>query len=292
MSVLYKIPSCLYLAIGLVCTQSVPQIVFADDLTITAPYIPNLLNVEYGIDSDEGRDLYLFTSIAIAPGQRIFLGYGNRDETVRGTLEALDTNTYTAGYAFHSNRKFRLGIDFEHWGDENKITTDTGSVFLALDYYDFTFTVSPQYRQIEVFSDTNCSGTIDNTALALDAKYFPNKYLAFSAGYVTFDYSKERDALLDCAVSEDIPFLVGRLKSVADDNQLLLGINFFLNTETLALDWARVESAIDGDFTYILTAYVATDTFDDWTLGLTIGTQENYDDTTTDFIKGSVTYYW
>jgi hypothetical protein len=212
---------------------------------------------------------------------------------VSGTLEALDTNTYAAGYAFHSRKKFRIGVDFEHWGDENKITTDTLSVFLALDLYDFTVTVSPQYRQIEIFTgEPNCAGSIDNNAVALDVKYYPNRYLAFSAGYVTFDYSKDRDTLLSCAESEDIPLLVGRLKSVADDNQTLLGVNFFVNTETFALDWARVESAIDGDISYILTAYAATDRLDDWTLGLTAGTQENYDDTTTDFIKGTLTYYW
>lgn len=289
----YKITSSKFcLLTGLLCAQLVPQPAVADDLSIAPPYIPNLINLEYGADSNEGRDFFLFTSLSFAPGHRFSLSYGDRDETVSGTLEALDTNTYAAGYAIHSYRKYRLGIDFEHWGDENKITTDTGSVFLALDLYDFTFTFSPQYRRIDVFTDTNCSGSIDNTALAVDVKYYPNKFLGFSAAYVTFDYSEERDSLLGCAESEDIPFLVGRLKSVADDNQLLFGINFFFNTETYALDWARVESAIDADTSYILTAYIATDWFDEWTLGLTVGTQDNYDDTTTNFVKGAVTYYW
>jgi hypothetical protein len=293
MPLIYKVPASFWLSIGLFFSQSVLQQVFADDLSITEPYVPSLINVEYGIDSDDGRELFLFASLAFAPEHRMSLSYDNRDERVSGTLEALDTNTYAAGYAFHSHKKFRIGVDFEHWGDENKITTDTLSVFLALDLYDFTVTVSPQYRQIEIFTgETNCSGSIDNNAVALDVKYFPNRYLAFSAGYVTYDYSKDRDTLLSCADSEDIPLLVGRLKSVADDNQTLLGVNFFVNTETFALDWARVESAIDGDISYILTAYAATDRLDDWTLGLTAGTQENYDDTTTDFIKGTLTYYW
>jgi hypothetical protein len=289
----YKISALNFsLLIVLLCAQLVSQPAVADDLSISPPYIPNLINLEYGGDSDEGRDFFLFTSLSFAPGHRLSLSYGNRDETVRDTLEALDTSTYAAGYAYHSFRKYRLGIDIEHWGDEDKVTTDTGSVFLALDLHDFTFTLSPQYRQIEIFTDTTCSGSIDNTALAVDVKYYPNKFLGFSAAYVTFDYSKERDALLGCAESEDIPFLVGRLKSVADDNQLLLGVNFFWNTETYALDWVRVESAIDGDTTYIMTAYIATDWFDEWTLGLTVGTQDNYDDTTTNFVKGAITYYW
>ncbi|WP_455366802.1 hypothetical protein [Kaarinaea lacus] len=279
-------------SIGLLWSLSAPESVLADDLSITAPYIPNLINIEYGGDSDDGRDLFLFTNLAVAPGHRLSLTYGYRDETVRDTQEALDTNTYAAGYAYHSIKQYRLGFDFEHWGEENKITTDTVSAFLAFDVYDFVFTVSPQYRQIDVFTDADCNGSIDNTAIVFDTKYYPNRYLGFSAAYVTFDYSKERDTLLGCAESEDIPFIVGRLKTVADDNQMLLGINFFMDTETYSLDWARVESAIDGDTTYILTAYVATDRLDEWTLALTIGTQDNYDDTTTDFIKGSVTYYW
>jgi len=285
-------PSRISVSIGLFWLHLSLQPAQADDLSISAPHIPSLINVEYGVDSDEGRDIFLFTSLAVVPEHRLSLTYGDRDETVRDTLEALDTNTYAAGYAFHSIEHYRLGIDFEHWGDEDKITTDTLSAFIALDWYDFTFTVSPQYRQIDIFTDSDCNGSIDNTAVAFDIKYYPNRYLGFSAAYVTFDYSKERDALLGCAESEDIPFLVGRLKTVADDSQLLLGINLFLNTETYSLDWARVESAIDGDTTDILSAYIATDRLDEWTLGLTIGTHDNYDDTTTEFIKGSATYYW
>ena len=265
----------------------------ADDLSITPTfYIPNLVNIDYGIDSEESRDFFIFTNLAITPQHRISAGYGQHDEIVRGSLEELDTNTYVLGYVYYSSTNFRLGADFEHWGDENKLTTDTFSLFISLDISDFVLTVSPQYRQIEIFTESNCSGNLDNSALAMDAKYFLNRNWAFTAGYATFDYSDDRDDLLGCVAPEEIPFLVARLKSVADDNQVLLGVNFYFNTETYSLDWARIESSIDGDMTYVTTAYAATDVFDDWTLALTLGTQENYDDTTTNFIKGSVTYYW
>ncbi|WP_455221912.1 hypothetical protein [Kaarinaea lacus] len=266
--------------------------VWADDLSISVPYIPSLINIEYGRDSDEGRDLSLFANLAITPGHRISFTYGDRDETVRDTQEALNTNTYAVGYAFHSIKNYRLGVDYKHWGEENKITTDTLSAYIALDWHEFTFTISPEYRQIDVYTDAKCSGSIDNTAVNYDVKYYPNRYWGVSAAYVVFDYSQERDELLNCATSEDIPYLVGRLKTVADDNQMLLGINLFLYAETYSLDWARVESAIDGDTTYIMSAHIATDRLDDWTLALRIGTQDNYDDTTTDFIVGSLTYYW
>jgi len=293
MPVLYNIRLKIWVSIGLISIQSVAQIALADDLSITpALYIPNLVNVDYGIDSEESRDFFLFTNLAFTPKHRISAGYGEHDEIVRGSLEELDTNTYVLGYAYYSNLNFRLGADYEHWGDENKMTTDTLSVFISLDISNFIFTVSSRYRQIEIVTESNCSGNLDNTALAADAKYFLNRNWAFTAGYATFDYSNDRDELLGCVAPEEIPFLVARLKSVADDNQVLLGVNFYINTETFSLDWARIESAIDGDMTYVTTAYAATDVFDDWTLALTLGTQENYDDTTTDFIKGSVTYYW
>lgn len=293
MPVIYKNPSKFWVFITLIYLQFVSQYAVADDLSI-APifYVPNLLNIDYGVDSDESRDFFVFTNLALTPEHRISAGYGRHDEIVRGSLEELDTNTYVAGYTYYSKNNYRLGADYEHWGDEGKITTDTLSVFLALDISDFIFTISPQYRQIEIITESNCSGSLDNTALAMDAKYFLNKNWAFNAGYATFDYSEKRDELLGCVEPEEIPFLVARLKSVADDNQVLLGINFYINTETFSLDWARSESAIDGDMTYVTTFYAATDVFDDWTLALTLGTQENYDDTTTDFIKGSVTYYW
>lgn len=264
----------------------------ADDLSIDAPYIPSLINVEYGVDSDQGRDLAVFVNLAVAPGQRVSFTYGARDETVRDTQEGLNTNTYAVGYAYHSRKNYRVGVDYEHWGEDNKIITDTLSVYAALDWQQFTFTISPEVRRINIYTDAECSGSIDNTAMNYDVKYYPNRNWGISMAYVTFNYSSERDDLLGCATSEDIPYLVGRLKTVADDNQLLLGINLFLNTESYSLDWARVESAIDGDTTYILSAFISTDRLDDWTLSLRIGTQDNYDNTTTNFVAGSVTYYW
>jgi len=268
------------------------QPIRADDLSLEAPYIPSLINVEYGADSDEGRTLAVFVNLAVKPGHRVSFTYGDRNETVRDTQEALNTNTYGIGYAYHSRKYYRLGVDYEHWGEENKIITDTLSAYVALDWREFTFTISPEVRRTSVYTDAECSGSIDNTAMNYDVKYYPNRNWGISAAYTTFNYSSEREDLLGCATSEDIPYLVGRLKTVADDNQVLLGINLFSNTESYSLDWARVESAIDGDTTYILSAFISTDRLDEWTLSLRIGTQDNYDDTTTNFVAGSVTYYW
>ena len=293
MSVLYNNPSKIWVFVALIYLPSLVQVAIADDLSIDpAPYFPSFVNVDYGVDSEESRDFFIFTNLAVALNNRFSIGYGHHNEIVRGSLEELDTNTYVLGYTYFANIDFRFGVDYEHWGDEEKITTDTFSAFVSFDISNFILTFSPQYRQIEIITESNCSGSLDNTALAADAKYFINRNWAITAGYATFDYSNERDELLGCVAEEEIPFLVARLKSVADDNQVLLGVNLYINTEHFSLDWARIESAIDGDMSFVTTAYAATDVFDDWTLALTVGNVENYDDTTTSFIKGSVTHYW
>jgi hypothetical protein len=262
----------------------------ADDLSVI-PYLPNFVSADYGIDSDDGDNLFLFANLRLVARQRLSLGYGRYEDTVSGSREELDSTTYLLGYSYRSQRQIQYGAEYEYWGDSDRITTDTLSVYVSMNMKSWSLSVTPQIRRIDVYSDTNCGGSIDNSAVALDVSYYANTNWSVGGGYTSYDYH-DYDELLNCDDLDENALIVSRLQTVADDNQWSISADYFFDTESVGMNWLRNESAIDGSLTKVISLYVTTDRFSDWTITLTMGRQENLDNTTTEFLNGTVGYYW
>ena len=263
----------------------------ADDLSIT-PYIPNILSINYGIDSDEGRNTFLYTNLNLKPRHRLSLGVGSQDETVTRSEEELDSNTYLVGYSYYKHQGLQVGAEYENWGEKDKITTDTYSVFISFSVDMLSVSISPQYRDITVYTESQCSGNIDSNALKIDLDLYPADSWSVSASYTSYDYSKNRSRLLGCVDQSELFLIVARLQTVAYDYQSAIGFEYYQDTETYGIQWSQAESAIDASITHGMYTYVSSDALDDWSITFTLGRQENFDKSTTDFLQGALTYYW
>lgn len=263
----------------------------ADDLTIF-PQLPNYFSADYGIDSRQGRSLYLFTNLALVKGHRLSLGYGSHDDTVSGSQEELDTRTYNAGYYYNAQQFYQLGVEYEFWGERNKVTTDSYRVFLSLQVDKFSFSVTPQIYTINLYTQSSCQGSLDSRALAWALNYYPNLQWSLNSSYTTYDYNQDYGKTLDCVDNAELPIVISRLQSVADDNELSLGFDYYSDSETYGVNWSRIISAVNHLSTYVASAYASTDIFDDWSVTVTLGVQENFDNTRTKFIRGTLGYYW
>ena len=284
--ILSKLPFLSIIIIALGVRQAL-----ADDLSIV-PYIPNILNVSYGVDSDDGQNSYLYTNLGVLKNHRISFGYGLQDETVSTSEEELDSTTYLVGYSYYSERRFQLGAEYEKWGETDKIITETYSVSISFNIAMLSVSVSPQFRNITVYTNSQCSGDIDSEALEVELGLFPSDSWSLSASYSSYDYSQNRTRLLSCVDPAELYLVVARLQTVAFDNQRSLGFEYYLDTETYGLKWAQDESAIDGEVTRGIQTYLTTDALNDWSITVLLGAQENIDNSTTRFIQGTLTYYW
>ena len=274
----------------LVCTV---EQAFADDLTIVPSFIPNYFSADYGIDSDHGHSLYLFSNLAVANQHRVSIGYGAHEDTVSGSLEELDTRTYMLGYNYNLQQAIQVGAEYEFWGDNSKITTNRYSFFVSLHLDKVSFSITPQIEDIKVYtSSSNCSGSLDSKAVALEMIFYPDTRWSLNTGYTSYDYSQNYNDLLNCVDIVELPLIISRLQTVADDNEISIGLDYYIESETYGINWLRIESAVDDSSTYVTSAYATTDVFDDWSVTATFGVQENFDNTTTKFIHGTLGYYW
>jgi hypothetical protein len=90
----------------------------------------------------------------------------------------------------------------------------------------------------------------------------------------------------------ELPLIISRLQTVGDDNQLSVGVDYYLADETIGVSRVRIDSAIDDSSTDITSIYVTSDLFADWSLTLTLSRQNNFDHSTTNSVHATVGYYW
>jgi hypothetical protein len=263
----------------------------ADDLSIV-PYLPNFFSADYGTDSDHGRNLFLFGNFALANQHRLSLGYGTYNDTVAGSQEELQTDTLSVGYSYSTQSNTQYGVQYEQWGDPDRITTDTVSLYASLNISKWSFSVTPELRKIEVYNASGCDGIIDSNAAALDAVFYPNDQWTLSGTFKAYDYRQDYADLINCVDIAELPLIISRLQTVADDTQLSFGVDYNFAEETIGMNRVKIDSAIDDSTTDITSIYVTSDVFTDWSITLTLSRQNNFDQTTTRFIHGTVGYYW
>lgn len=263
----------------------------ADDLSIV-PYLPNYFSADYGTDSDHDRSLYLFGNFALANQHRLSLGYGRYNDKLAGSQEELKTDTLSVGYSYSTQSNSQYGAQYEHWGDPDRITTDTASVYGSLTIGKWTFSVTPELRKIDVANASGCDGGIDSRAVTLDAVIYPNNQWTFNASYKAYDYRQDYAELINCVGIAELPLVISRLQTVADDSQISIGVDYNFADETIGINRLQIDSAVDDSSADISSIYVTSDLFVDWSITLTLARQNNFDQTSTNSIHATVGYYW
>lgn len=269
-----------------------------DDLSLAQFALPSVISVEFGADSEKGQDLDLFGDFTINAQHRWSAGYSDNNSTVATSDEDLETNTLTVGYTYLHGSSLQFGIQYEEWGDENKLTTDTLRLDMVMDLSSkFTLSVLPQRSDIVVYGseDIGNSGKTKETVadlrsngIGLGLHYFHSSQWSYSVSYHVYDFSEDPETLAD----EDDIIALARIQMVAIDKQQAFSVHYQVDTELYSVSWARSTSAIESAQSTLTSIGVSSDILDEWTMGITAGWQNNFDDTTTGFMSGSLSYYW
>lgn len=276
----------------LVAVQLSVEPVFAEDDLSIVHYIPNIISLDYGIDSDEGRDFYLHGNLSIKPRHRLLVGMGSQEDTVSGSEEGLKNSSYLLGYSHYLSYNTQLSAEYEHWGDSSKVTRDSLRANLSFNAEHFSIVVSPEFRKIKVNNDSQCDKEIDSGSAQIRLSVDVSERYTVNVAYVSYDYSENLTKLPDCVDAGEVLLVESRIENVADDSQRSLGIDYFRGTETYGFDYTTADSAISSGNSKIYSFYASTDQYDDWSFTVTASIIKNYDKSTTRGLTGSATYYW
>jgi len=293
--------------LGCICLSGTA--VYADDLSVTeeslSVHTRSVLTSGYSVDSDGGQSLSFNANLAIGTWQHLILGLVGNDQTLAASGEQLETNTYLIGYTIDLKSNGSLGVEYEQWGDEGELITDTIRLPLGWDAQNWSFTLMPQRREILLDTERGRQFEVTSNGLALDIDYLGFDQWFLGVSYLINDYSEDlvaarhnaRDFCVNRTIRifpclEIVASYFNRLQSVTDNNQLSLAASYYAGANTVGISWQRNESEIDASLTYATTLHLSTDLLDSWSLTLIVGQQYNVDNSTTEFIGGSLSYFW
>lgn len=265
---------------------------FAEDDLSVIHYIPNFVTVDIGRDNESNHSTFLYGNLGLTHEDRLVVGLGEDVQSVSGLDENLDNTTYLLGYSYIPQSTMQLGAEFERWGNSSDVLTHTLRFVFSFSAENFFITVTPEFGKITVNNNSQCDDDINSRSARLDLSFDINPEYTFNVGYVSYDYSSNLTGLGACVDNVEVLEVESKIDSVADDNQMDVGLDYFVDTETYGGNFQQAKTALYRLDYRTVTFYASTDRLDNWTLTATVGITENTDDSTTRFLSGTVTYYW
>ena len=244
-------------------------------------------------DSDDGSDYYLDASLALPNKRRLVLSLGQLYIKSSESDQTIEPFSALVGVESDLDAKIPLGVEFEYWDDQENIEVKTLRGSIGYEFEKVNVSIKPQIRQFNfnranlLFREFSSEGFTVN----IGAEALENLYL-----YA--DYSKHYYSELLLRVAEvALPNDLARLKLLNSvgfaDHVYRLGGSVYLDWGSLSGFWIHSVSAIDQSNAYSYGATVEVDVFEQFSLGLSLGTQSAEQDYP-DFIYGTLalSYYW
>jgi len=278
----------------LLCALSICSPVFAADDDIT---LPSVISASASLDDSDSGSFYLDSDLALPAGLRFSVGGGNNANSA--TRIDVKTQSYHAGLASNPLDVFAMGFDFEHWGEDNALLSDTWRVDFSLNFDSWALRLSPARSTITGFTrDTTLVSIppqfeIDSNRYEASFSYFSPSDWNVTAGYTYINYSRD---VTKVTTSLRVAALLSpqtlQLISVLDKRRYLFSIGYSIGDDQTGLDLSRTESALDASHYTTLSVFYSKPFATRWAADVTLGQQRaNYGDKF-NFINLVLNYFW
>jgi hypothetical protein len=244
-------------------------------------------------DRDDGSDYFLDANMALPHQRRLILSLGQLYIKSSESDQTIEPFTALLGVETEFDAKIPLGMEIEYWDDQENIDVKTLRGTLGYEFDKANISIKPQIREFNfnraglLFREFSSEGfTLNLGVQALDSLYLYGEY---SKHY----YSDLLLRVAEVALPNDL----ARLKLLSSvgfaDHVYQFGGSIYLTWGSLSGYWIRSVSAIDQTKTYSYGGTVEFDVFDQFSLGLSLGTQSAEEDYP-DFVYGTLalSYYW
>lgn len=246
--------------------------------------LPSVVSLEWGGDDYGNRDSYLSLDYAFPGEQRLLFSAGSTRSVSEDN--PLTTKNSLLGLRSDPLRNFSGGVDFEHWGDEDALTTDTFRLVFEFNLEQWLISIRPQWRTLTFVTDCvapiNCDTEekVRSTGTAIDVNYFSNGPWSLSLGYAKHDYNRKVEALYQYPVF-DLIFSARTMDLAAgiEDYRNSIGVSYFASNSLWGLSRIKTVSKVSAVTTIITTLSFSTDINENWRLLLRAGNQTNEDKT-------------
>ncbi len=263
---------------------------FISLLFIRGTALANSMNVGLGLDSTEGRDTYIDTSIDL-PEDRTFGVYAAQSN--RKDLAGAEVKSRTLAVNVGANLDdLQFNLEAERWGDPHELSIDSWRTRVQWFFADAAFTVEPQLRFITL--DTSLADVrFNSTGLNLGLIVFVTEQLTYQFNYTTYQYSADvtrfqTSQVLQTRLSSTTLQLAGGLQ----ENQIGIGVSYAWSAFDIGANAARGQSAIDQSVGQIYSLYGAWQITEDYSLSTQMGRQSIEGEADTSIYSLSIGMTW
>lgn len=259
--------------------------------------LPSVLSLSGTIDNSDSKSFYFDSDLAIFAGLRLSVGAGN-NANATSRLD-VKTNSYHTGLSSNPLNDISFGIDYEHWGEDKALLTDTWRIDLTVISENWSVRLAPAHSTITGYTrDTTLVSIppqfdIDSDRYDGSISYFSPSDWNVTAGYTYFNYSRDvskvATSLLVAAVLSPETL---QLISVLDKRRYLLSFGFNLDDDQVGLDCSRMVSALDGSYYTTVSLFYSKPFATHWAADVSLGQQRTSNNDTINFMNLVLNYFW
>jgi hypothetical protein len=235
----YNVYLCLFrrlLTIALLTTGTV--------LVTTNAYCSGSVQVQYLQDSSDTEDIFLDLYTDLTKKLSMSAGTGKTQSPASST--DLDLDYWNLGLGYKLTKAFDIELEVGNFGQGRDINVDTIDVQLRWSSDDWSFSLTPQYDEIDVLITTNNRiRTFDSTGIGVALDYYGMENWEYSVSYDTYDYSINPRVLAIPGIIASISGKALIVTSGLRDNVFAADITYLLPRTDVTFSYARSTSAID-----------------------------------------------
>ena len=250
------------------------------------------VQVQYLQDSSDSEDIFVDLATALSKNASLFAGMGN---TRAPASDDLDLDYWNIGFGYRFSPSFDIELEVGNFGQGREINTDSIDAQLRWSSANWSFSLKPQFDQIELlvsFNNISRIRSIDSTGLGISISYYGMENWEYSLSYDTYDYSTDPRVL-------SLPIVVARVSSKAltvtsglKDNIMAADITYLFPKSDVTIAYARSTSAIDQSTSNITSIATSFYHFLPYRFGLEAGSVGSDIDTASYYAGITAGYTW
>ena len=208
----------------------------------------------------------------------------------------LDPNIYTVSYIYQLNTVWDIGTYYERWGASERIWTNTFILDFGINYGDWRFLISPEYRDIELYSQPRRgrreSRSFHSTAIALDVHYYGFDPFEITVSGKTYDYSINPEIFDNPLAGRELSLQALSYSRGLTDYYTSVELAYNFLKQRIGFEQTRIESAVDEAHSDISTVRLDYFSQSSWILSLEAGYSDVSSGGNLVYGLAGVTYNW
>lgn len=240
-----------------------------------AATLPSQLDLERGWDSADGRSYFVDADINLA-GPRLFVGYGESDSQSGSTI--LNTSTTQLELSSNPLNDTAVAIGYSEWGQEGEINIKTYRLDLILNTDNWSFTLAPQTRRIELHTLVAMQPVldIDSNGLNLALSFYGAAPFYLGVSYSVHDYSRDVSAFATYPILSLLFSPASLEYAYGFEKERLTGnMGVLLDWGSIGIDGTRSVSEVDNSVSTSVAASVRVNLGEHWIVTVRGGKSDN-----------------